>query len=36
MEIDFDMLNMDAIHLPATLKENKYARVEVRGTVARL
>jgi hypothetical protein len=36
MEIDFDLLNMDAVQLPATLQENKYARVEVCCTVARL
>ena len=34
VEIDFDLLNMDAIQLPTTLQENKYARVEVRNREA--
>jgi hypothetical protein len=29
IEIDFDLLNMDAIQLPAALEPKKYARIEV-------
>ena len=31
IEIDFELLNMNAVQLPETLQENKYARIEVRG-----
>lgn len=30
IEINFELLNMDAIQLPETLQENKYTRIEVR------
>lgn len=34
VEIDFELLNMDAIQLPGNLQKNKYARVEVRNREA--